>query len=398
MRKTVWALSVLWATLIVVGIAFAGEEKKSDLFLGVYVDEVTSNIAEDYGVKAGEGVLVSGTVDGSAADEVGLRANDILIKLDGATLTGPAELRHQIQKHEDGDKVSLTYKRGGKSKTVEVALTERKHKGVFHTMGDTHFEWSDDDCKHGKKFKVFSPKSDFPSHDDNEEVAFAGVVTQELGDGLEEYFKVENGALISEVVKKSPAEKAGLKAGDVIIKIGKRDIDDTGDVSKAIHKLDPGDDVDFVVMRDGSKKTIKVTLTSRGEYYGSVDCEDVQFGLGLNDKGIEGWMLTPDGDIEHFTHDLDIEVEELNETLKELNIEFHDLPDVHMDLSIDPVSPIIEFNFDETRAIRNDTWWKKSWNEVKSKLEVELDELKENFKQLKAELKQLQEEFKQRML
>jgi len=390
MRKAFIALGILWATLIVVGVAFAGEEKKSDLFLGVYVDVVTSKIAEDYGVKAGEGVLVSGTVDGSAADKIGLRENDILIKLDGATLTGPAELRHQIQKHEAGDKVSLTYKRGGKSKTVEVALTERKHKSVFHSMGDKKFKWHDDGDHDVHLY--------WSDDDEDDEVAFAGVVTQELAKGLQDYFKVESGALISEVVDNSPAKAAGLKAGDVIIKIGKRDIDDTGDVTKAIQKHDPGDEVEFIVMREGSKKTIKVTLTSRGEYYGNWDCDDVRFGLGLNDTGIEGWMLSPDGNIEHFSHELNIEMEELNETLEELNIEFQELPDVHMDLSIDPVAPIIEMNFDEVRAIRNNAWWKSSWNEMKSKLEVELEELKANFRQLKEELKQLREEFKQRML
>ncbi|MBU1637083.1 PDZ domain-containing protein [bacterium] len=389
MRKALIALSVFWATLIIVGVAFAGEDKKTDVFLGVYVDEVTSEIASDYGVKAGEGVLVSGTVDGSAADEIGLRANDILLKLDGATLTGPAELRHQIAKHKAGDKVSVTYLRGGKSKTTEVALTERKNKGVFFSTGDDEdtFVWSDKD----KKLK-------FWSEDDNDEIAFAGIVTQELGEGLQQYFKVENGALISEVVKDSPAEKAGLKAGDVVIKIGTRDIDDTGDVSKAIRKHDPGDEVEFIVMRDGAKKTIKLTLTSRGEYYGNADNDEIRLGLNLDCPNIDGLMITPDGDVKRFTHEFNIQMDELNETLQELNIEIDELPDVNMELSIDPVPPIIEMNFDQARAISSDAWWKRSWNDMKSKLEVEFDSLKAEFQRLKGELKQLQEELKQRML
>jgi hypothetical protein len=398
MKKTVWALTFFWAALIVVGVAFAGEEKKPDLFLGVYVDEVTSEIADDYGVKAGEGVLVSGTVDGSSADEAGLRANDILVKLDSADLTGPAELRHQIQKHKAGDKVSLTYKRGGKAKTVEVALTEREQCEMLQSMGDNRFEWSDEGGKSGKSFKFFSPKSSITIDDDDEDIAFAGVVTQELGEGLQQYFKVENGALISEVVKDSPAEKAGLKAGDVIIKIGDRDIDDTGDVSKAIHKLDPGESADFVVMREGAKKTMTVTLTSRGEHYGNTEDIDIRLGLAPDCREIDGYIVLPNGDFKQFTQDLSVEMEELNRVMENLNIEVEDLPDVHMDLSIDPAPPIGELNFDQTRAIRNDTWWKKSWNEMKDKLEVELEELKANFEQLKAELKQLQEEFKQRML
>ena len=395
MRKAVMALSVFWATLIIVGVAFAGEEK-SDVFLGVYVDEVTSKIADDYGVKAGEGVLVTGTVDGSAADEIGLRSNDILLKLNGATLTGPAELRVQIQKHKAGDKVSVVYKRGGKTKSAEAALTARKHDSMFFSKGDDdkHFVWSDKG-ELGDKVKVWM------SDDDDEETAFAGIVTQELGDGLQEFFKVETGALIAEVVKDSPAEAAGLKAGDVILKIGTRDIDDTKDVSKAIRKHDPGEEVEFVVMRDGSKKTLKVKLTSRGEYYGALDemdIEKIQLGLDAERKEIEGMIRMRSGEIREFSHDFSVQMEELNKSLEDLDIEIEELPDVNMDLSIDPVSPIIEMNFDQARAIRNDVWWKKSWNEVKTRLEEEFEELKSDFQRLKEELKQLQEEFKQRML
>lgn len=392
MRKALAALTVFWATLIIVGVAFAGEDKKSDVFLGVYVDEVTSEIASDYGVKAGDGVLVTGTVDGSAADEIGLRANDILLKLDGATLTGPAELRHQVQKHKAGDKISVTYLRGGKSKTAEASLTARKQKGVFFSKGNDDnddedtFVWSDKD----RKLK-------FWSHDDDE-TAFAGIVTQELSEGLEGYFKVESGALISEVVKDSPAEKAGLKAGDVIIKIGTRDIDDQNDVGKAIRKHDPGEEVEFLVMREGSKKTIKVKLTSRAEYYGNVENEDIRLGLNPACPNIDGLMLTPDGDLQRYTQEFNFDMDALNESLEELNIELQELPDVHMDLSIDPVSPIIEMNFDQSRAISDDAWWKKSWNEMKDRLEVEFDSLKAEFDRLKLELKQLQEELKQRML
>jgi hypothetical protein len=323
-----------------------------------------------------------------------------LIKLDGATLTGPAELRHQIQKHEDGDKVSLTYKRGGKSKTVEVELVERHSKrSMFFSEGDYDYDLRTGD----RQFHVRTPRAPkvFTYEDDDDEIAFAGIVMQELGEGLQEYFKVENGALISEVVKDSPAESAGLKAGDVLVKIGSRDIDDTGDVHKAIRKYDPGEEIDFVIYRDGSQKTIKVKLTSREDHYGSKDTNIMRFGL--NNGTIDGLIVMPDGDIETFSHDLseyfeEIDLRELEESLEELQWEIKDLPNINMDLSIDPASPMFEMNFDQARAIRNDSWWKKSWHKMKSKLEFEFEELKKNLEQLKFELKKLQEEFKAKML
>ena len=61
-------------------------------------------------------------------------------------------------------------------------------------------------------------------------------------------------------VEKSPAEKAGLKAGDIVIKIGSRDIDDTGDVSKAIRKHEPDEEV---AMRQGIRGKMKALTNTR---------------------------------------------------------------------------------------------------------------------------------------
>ena len=155
------------------------------------------------------------------------------------------------------------------------------------------------------------------------------------------------------------------------------------------------------MVRDGTQQTIKVTLTSRKEHYGANSEKIIE--LGLNGCILDGKIISPNGDVQTFSTDISREMDELSRCLddlrvEELQIQLDELPDVQMDLSIDPVSPIIRFNGDQARAISNDSWWKQSWNEVKSRLEVEIEELKANFEQLKLELKQLKEEFKQRML
>jgi predicted metalloprotease with PDZ domain len=78
----------------------------------------------------------------------------------------------------------------------------------------------------------------------------------ELNDQLGEYFGVTNGAgiLVEKVKKGSAAEKAGIKAGDVLLKVGKRTIEDLEDVSKALSKYDEGDRVDVEVLQKGSNK------------------------------------------------------------------------------------------------------------------------------------------------
>jgi len=62
----------------------------------------------------------------------------------------------------------------------------------------------------------------------------------------------------------SPAEKAGLKAGDILVKLGTHDVPDLQGMTDALRSYQPGDEVDVVVIRDGQRQTFKVTLGRRG--------------------------------------------------------------------------------------------------------------------------------------
>lgn len=80
--------------------------------------------------------------------------------------------------------------------------------------------------------------------------AMLGVVTDED----------EKGAKITSVSKGSAAEKAGLKAGDIIAKINGEEIDDAGDVSREVRKQKPGDKIDLTIIRDGKEQKISAEL------------------------------------------------------------------------------------------------------------------------------------------
>lgn len=80
--------------------------------------------------------------------------------------------------------------------------------------------------------------------------AFLGIVTD----------KGDNGAKVAEVSKGSAAEKAGLKEGDVITKIGDEKVEDAEDVYNAIGKYNPDDKVTITYKRDGKENTTTATL------------------------------------------------------------------------------------------------------------------------------------------
>ena len=92
-----------------------------------------------------------------------------------------------------------------------------------------------------------------------------GIVPQPLDKELARAFGVKNkeGALVANVQPDSPADKAGLKAGDVIIKMGKKKLKNARQIYTDVATLKPGQIVRFVILRDGRKKTLSVKMGKR---------------------------------------------------------------------------------------------------------------------------------------
>ena len=91
---------------------------------------------------------------------------------------------------------------------------------------------------------------------------YLGVIIQDISDELADQFKLADakGALVAQVNKDSPADKAGLKTGDVIIKYRGKAVADTRELRNAVAATAPGTKADLVVVRDGKEKTFTVTV------------------------------------------------------------------------------------------------------------------------------------------
>jgi len=89
-----------------------------------------------------------------------------------------------------------------------------------------------------------------------------GIQYQELGEQLAQYFKLgdDRGVLVSHVEADGPAAKAGLKAGDVILKLAGRSVRDGDDLRHELERAEPGSEVALSVHRDGRALELKVTL------------------------------------------------------------------------------------------------------------------------------------------
>jgi hypothetical protein len=149
-------------------------------------------------------------------------------------------------------------------------------------------------------------------------------ITRQLGD----YFGVDNsrGVLITEVERDSPAERAGLKAGDIIVRLDGDRIADFDDVRDIISESDAGDKLPVVVIRDKKELELEVTVDERrGKYR-----KDNRWGLqSLGDLDLyfsddaRGWNHSYDFDSD--IYDLYFESEEFNEEMDELREELQEL-------------------------------------------------------------------------
>jgi len=110
-----------------------------------------------------------------------------------------------------------------------------------------------------------------------------GVAVQDLTEDLAKSFnlKSKNGALVANVEKDAPAEKAGIKRGDVIVKFNGKDIENSHELSKRAASSEVGKKIDVVLIREGKEKTVQVTM---GEY----PSEGASFDEGETAPGEEG--------------------------------------------------------------------------------------------------------------
>ena len=90
--------------------------------IGINIQEVTSDIADREKLKDVSGVYIASVNSGGPAEEAGIRAKDVIVKIDDVKIATPAQLQETISEHHPGDKVKVTYSRDGRENTVSVVL------------------------------------------------------------------------------------------------------------------------------------------------------------------------------------------------------------------------------------------------------------------------------------
>jgi membrane-associated protease RseP (regulator of RpoE activity) len=212
---------------------FSGQKR-----LGVSAEDFNPEKAKQYAQQSGldrRGVLVESVHRNTAADRAGIKSGDLIVEIDGQPIESVRALQEKLQQIDYDRPATITVFRQGAPVQLSFTLEKSQNSEVWNFEEGAGFS-------RGR----------------------LGVFTQSLNAQLGEYFGVENGrgVLITSVVENSPAARAGLKAGDVIVEVNGVAINREGDVRRELGKIDSGQ-VRISVIRNRQRIDLMPVLEPR---------------------------------------------------------------------------------------------------------------------------------------
>jgi len=109
-------------------------------YLGVNIQPVTPEMAESLGMKTDKGAIVAEAMPGTPAAEAGIKAGDVITKLNGQVVVDASDLTRRVGSFKPSDKVELTYLRNGDEKTASITLADQKNQTVAKADGKSEQE------------------------------------------------------------------------------------------------------------------------------------------------------------------------------------------------------------------------------------------------------------------
>lgn len=269
----------------------------SGSYLGVVLRDVSQADIERLGLSGEYGAYVESVSEESPAAEAGLQADDLIRSWNGQRVESVAQLTRFVRETPPKRTVRLGLAREGAERTVSVTLGERADaaRALSYAYGPQMRVRMDEmrekmgearERMHEARLRVCAVRIEEETDEGGGERRIViirggrgrvGVRLQGLSDQLGEYFGVQGGegALVTSVRDESPAAKAGLQAGDVIVGLGGESVGDPGDVVGSVRGAEAGP-MEVEVMRDGQRRTLTVVLEELEEG----ECENVFFAPG----------------------------------------------------------------------------------------------------------------------
>lgn len=204
-------------------------------WIGVSIQEITPDLAKEFGATETTGALVADVMDNSPASKAKLERGDIITAYNGKTIRDPGQLRSLVAETAPGTTV-----------TVSI-LREKKTQDVKVTIGELPKELVKTSSRDGRTGKG--------------EHALAGITVENLSSQTERFGRSNagSGVVVTDIEMDSPAERAGLRTGDVIREINRKQVKDVRDFERLTNQLSTGAPVLLLLNRGNA--TIFLSLS-----------------------------------------------------------------------------------------------------------------------------------------
>jgi len=222
-------------------------------YLGVDIADVSPERLGELKLKEEHGAEITMVDQDAPAGKAGLHEHDVIVSLNGTAVESTAQLRRMIKETPPGRVVNLGISRDGQPLTVKVQLADR-HKSMA---------WA-------PKMPEMPQMPTMPDFDLPVSVvvvhqsARSGLMVENITPQLGDFFGVKDGkgVLVRSVEKGSRGEKAGFRAGDVVVKVNNQRVHDTSDFTHAL-RSSSGGTAAVTVMREKREQNLTLTLPAK---------------------------------------------------------------------------------------------------------------------------------------
>jgi serine protease Do len=216
-------------------------------YLGVQISDLSPDLAQAFGVPPEtKGALVQNVVPGGPAAKGGMQAGDVVVSLNGKAVDSSGQLTRGVALVPPGQEVKLVVlRKGGKKEQLSFKVAQRPDDEAVAARGGGD--------EGGKKEQPSnkSPKLGLSLSPITPEIA------RQLGVGADE------GVAVTDVVDGGPAERAGVRPGDVMIEVNRQPVKKVDDVANAIGKMKEGDMALLRLRRGDSTRFVAVPIGGR---------------------------------------------------------------------------------------------------------------------------------------
>lgn len=223
--------------------------------------EITAERAKALKLKEERGVEITTVQENSPASKAGLKVGDVVLEYNGERVEGTAQFMRVVRETPPDRQVRLVVSRDGANQTLTATIERRRTvpSGVVPVPGIDKEALKRDMERLQENLRELRVP-DVPHAFMSWQSGMLGVEAESLTPQLAEFFGVKDGVLVRSVMKDSAADKAGIKAGDVITKVDNDKVTTPRDISSAIRSLREKKTFPVTVVRNRKETTISVTL------------------------------------------------------------------------------------------------------------------------------------------